>query len=83
MEAKNTVMTPEQWDKVYSDWLEYPGGTAGDLANKMNNAQAEISFSAGAGEVVRWLTADGLCEHKIARRGCAVCWSKQLKKWGL
>ena len=43
----------------------------------------EKSFQMGAGEVVKWLTADGLCEHKIARRGCAICWNKKLKEWGL
>ena len=47
MKAKDTVMSSEKWDDIYSKWLEYPGGTAGDLANKMNEAQAEISFKVG------------------------------------
>jgi len=50
----------------------------GILANALGK-----SFTLGAQAVVRWLTADGLCEHKIARRRCAVCWAKQLKDWGV
>ena len=60
MGAKETVMKSGQWQNIYSEWLKCPGGTAGDLANMMNEAQAEISFKAGIREV-------GICYEKYLR----------------
>lgn len=62
MDYRDTLMSSKQWDKIYSDWLKFPGGTAGDLANKMNEAQAEISFRMGYEHVLEDTATKGTFE---------------------
>ncbi|KKL59719.1 hypothetical protein LCGC14_2212540 [marine sediment metagenome] len=38
MDKDKARLTPEEWDRIYSDWLTQPE-TAGDLANRMIDAQ--------------------------------------------
>ncbi len=84
MGYKDTVMGSEQWQKIYTAWLKYPGGTAGDLSNRMNEAQAKktwtIAEKEGMRKVVRWLKEEqGI--YYIEELYFDI--EKQVKVWGL
>ena len=96
MEAKDTVMSPEQLEQVEEDYIDEDfsvnsiglgRGHTEDLKLRVAQAQAEITFPLGKKdgikEVLSFLHDGSLCEHKIARKKCAICWQALLKKWEL
>jgi len=65
------LLNDEEWGRIYSKWLEYPGGTAGDLANAMIEAQHQLDLRefiedieyhgegcSHVGNLAPWKTAD-------------------------
>ena len=72
MEAKDTVMSDEQLNRIWNVLHKQVGNRLGYIAQ----AQAEISFKAGIKEVVEWIVDNGLwinCPEEI--------WEVQLKIW--
>jgi len=89
MEAKDTVMGDEEVIDAYYGYTIHRVACITEKTRlprrRIAQAQAEISFKAGIGEVVEWIIANkGLghtmdsCFHITDKR-----WQSKLKEWGV
>ncbi len=85
MEAKDTVMTPEELTVI---WNERCDGF--EVAKRIAETQAEISFKAGIREVVELINKIGVSSHIKTMEGAIDVielvkrpWQAKLKEWGI
>ncbi|KKM76047.1 hypothetical protein LCGC14_1384070 [marine sediment metagenome] len=88
MEAKDTVMSPDQLIEVWHFAIESPDKSMSEPLKQANRrkavaeAQAEISFKAGIGEVVEWLK-DSRANGDFMLDFESDWWLNRLKEWGI